>query len=64
MDGGQADVRGYVRIREGKIESRFTIQLRDVQVSPRRTSVDALVLGVPARVIREVPERDLLERWR
>lgn len=24
----------------------------------------AVVMGVPARVVREVPERDLLERWR
>jgi UDP-2-acetamido-3-amino-2,3-dideoxy-glucuronate N-acetyltransferase len=28
-------------------------------VSPR-----AVVMGVPARVVREVPDRDLLERWR
>jgi acetyltransferase-like isoleucine patch superfamily enzyme len=24
----------------------------------------AVVMGVPARVVREVPEGDLLERWR
>ena len=24
----------------------------------------AVVMGVPARVIREVPEGDLIERWR
>jgi acetyltransferase-like isoleucine patch superfamily enzyme len=24
----------------------------------------AVVMGVPARVVREVPEEDLLERWR
>jgi acetyltransferase-like isoleucine patch superfamily enzyme len=24
----------------------------------------AVVMGVPARVVREVPESDLLERWR
>jgi acetyltransferase-like isoleucine patch superfamily enzyme len=24
----------------------------------------ALVMGVPARVVREIPDSDLLERWR
>jgi acetyltransferase-like isoleucine patch superfamily enzyme len=24
----------------------------------------AVVIGVPARVVREVPDEDLLERWR
>jgi len=24
----------------------------------------AVVMGVPARVVREVPDEDLLERWR
>jgi acetyltransferase-like isoleucine patch superfamily enzyme len=29
----------------------------------RDVPVRAVVMGVPARVVREVPEADLLERW-
>jgi len=33
-------------------------------VVTRHVPARAVVIGVPARVIREVPEEDLLERWR
>jgi acetyltransferase-like isoleucine patch superfamily enzyme len=33
-------------------------------VVTRDVPARAVVMGVPARVVREVPEQDLLERWR
>jgi len=33
-------------------------------VVTKDVAAKAVVIGIPARVIREVPEEDLLERWR
>jgi acetyltransferase-like isoleucine patch superfamily enzyme len=33
-------------------------------VVTRDVPARAVVMGVPARVVREVPEEDLIERWR
>jgi acetyltransferase-like isoleucine patch superfamily enzyme len=55
--GGGAVLTPGVEIGEEGFVAAGALVTRDV---PRR----GVVLGVPARVIRDVPEADLLERWR
>jgi acetyltransferase-like isoleucine patch superfamily enzyme len=55
--GGGTVLTPGVEIGEEAFIAAGAVVTRDVP--PR-----AVVMGVPARVIREVPERDLLERWR
>jgi acetyltransferase-like isoleucine patch superfamily enzyme len=56
VGGGVVLVPG-VEIGEEAFVAAGALVTRDV--GPRQ-----VVMGVPARVVREVPERDLLERWR
>jgi UDP-2-acetamido-3-amino-2,3-dideoxy-glucuronate N-acetyltransferase len=55
--GGAAVLTPGVEIGEEAFVAAGSVVTRDVP--PR-----AVVMGVPARVVREVPEEDLLERWR
>jgi acetyltransferase-like isoleucine patch superfamily enzyme len=55
--GGSAVLTPGLEIGEEAFVAAGAVVTRDV---PRR----AVVMGVPARVVREVPEEDLLERWR
>jgi UDP-2-acetamido-3-amino-2,3-dideoxy-glucuronate N-acetyltransferase len=55
--GGGAVLTPGVEIGEEAFIAAGAVVTRDV---PAR----AVVMGVPARVLREVPEEDLLERWR
>jgi acetyltransferase-like isoleucine patch superfamily enzyme len=55
--GGGAVLTPGVEIGEEAFVAAGAVVTRDVP--PR-----AVVMGVPARVVREVPEGDLLERWR
>jgi len=55
--GGGAVLTPGVEIGEEAFVAAGAVVTRDVP--PR-----AVVMGVPARVVREVPEADLLERWR
>jgi UDP-2-acetamido-3-amino-2,3-dideoxy-glucuronate N-acetyltransferase len=55
--GGGAVLTPGVEIGEEAFVAAGAVVTRDV---PAR----AVVMGVPARLVREVPERDLLERWR
>jgi acetyltransferase-like isoleucine patch superfamily enzyme len=55
--GGAAVITPGVEIGEEAFVAAGAVVTRDV---PAR----AMVMGVPARVVREVPDADLLERWR
>jgi UDP-2-acetamido-3-amino-2,3-dideoxy-glucuronate N-acetyltransferase len=55
--GGGALLTPGVEIGEEAFVAAGAVVTRDV---PAR----AVVMGVPARVVREVPDEDLLERWR
>lgn len=55
--GGGAVLTPGVEIGEEAFVAAGAVVTRDVP--PR-----AVVMGVPARILREVPEEDLLERWR
>jgi UDP-2-acetamido-3-amino-2,3-dideoxy-glucuronate N-acetyltransferase len=55
--GGGAVLTPGVEVGEEAFVAAGALVTRDVP--PR-----AVVMGVPARVVREVPEEDLLERWR
>jgi acetyltransferase-like isoleucine patch superfamily enzyme len=55
--GGGAVLAPGVEVGEEAFVAAGAVVTRDV---PAR----AVVMGVPARVVREVPEEDLLERWR
>jgi acetyltransferase-like isoleucine patch superfamily enzyme len=55
--GGAAVLTPGVEIGEEAFVAAGAVVVRDVP--PR-----AVVMGVPARVVREVPSEDLLERWR
>jgi len=55
--GGGAVLAPGVEVGEEAFVAAGALVIRDV---PAR----AVVMGVPARVVREVPEQDLLERWR
>lgn len=55
--GGAAVITPGVLIGEEAFVAAGAVVTRDV---PAR----AVVIGVPARIVREVPEEDLLERWR
>jgi acetyltransferase-like isoleucine patch superfamily enzyme len=55
--GGGAVLAPGVEVGEEAFVAAGALVVRDV---PAR----AVVMGVPARVVREVPEEDLLERWR
>jgi len=55
--GGGAVLTPGVEIGEEAFVAAGAVVTRDV---PAR----AVVMGVPARVVREVPEEDLIERWR
>ena len=55
--GGGAVLTPGVEIGEEAFVAAGAVVTRDVP--PR-----AVVMGVPARVVREVPDGDLLERWR
>jgi len=55
--GGGAVLAPGVEIGEEAFVAAGAVVVSDV---PAR----AVVMGVPARVVREVPEEDLLERWR
>jgi UDP-2-acetamido-3-amino-2,3-dideoxy-glucuronate N-acetyltransferase len=55
--GGGAVLTPGVEVGEEAFVAAGALVTRDV---PAR----AVVMGVPARVVREVPEEDLLERWR
>lgn len=55
--GGGAVLAPGVEVGEEAFVAAGALVIRDV---PAR----AVVMGVPARVVREVPEEDLLERWR
>ena len=54
--GGAAVLAPGVEVGEEAFVAAGAVVVRDVP--PR-----AVVMGVPARVVREVPEEDLLERW-
>jgi len=54
LEGGWADVQGSARVRKGHLESRFTIQLREVKVSTREAGLNTLVLGVPTQAMLAV----------
>jgi len=55
--GGGAVLTPGVEIGEEAFVAAGAVVTRDVPVR-------AVVMGVPARVVREVPDEDLLERWR
>ena len=55
--GGGAVITPGVEVGEEAFVAAGAVVTRDV---PAR----AVVMGVPARVVREVPDEDLLERWR
>ena len=55
--GGGAVITPGVEVGEEAFVAAGAVVTRDV---PAR----AVVMGVPARIVREVPEEDLLERWR
>jgi acetyltransferase-like isoleucine patch superfamily enzyme len=55
--GGGAVLVPGVEVGEEAFVAAGAVVTRDV---PAR----AVVMGVPARVVREVPDEDLLERWR
>jgi acetyltransferase-like isoleucine patch superfamily enzyme len=55
--GGGAVLRAGVEVGEEAFVAAGAVVIADVL--PR-----AVVVGVPARVLREVPEADLIERWR
>lgn len=55
--GGGAVLTPGVEVGEEAFVAAGSVVTRDV---PAR----AVVMGVPARVVREVPEEDLIERWR
>jgi UDP-2-acetamido-3-amino-2,3-dideoxy-glucuronate N-acetyltransferase len=55
--GGGAVLTPGVEVGEEAFVAAGAVVVRDV---PAR----AVVMGVPARVVREVPDEDLLERWR
>ena len=55
--GGGAVLVPGIEVGEEAYVAAGAVVTRDVQ--PR-----AVVMGVPAQMVREVPEPDLLERWR
>jgi acetyltransferase-like isoleucine patch superfamily enzyme len=55
--GGAAVITPGVEVGEEAFVAAGAVVTRDV---PAR----AVVMGVPARLVREVPDEDLLERWR
>jgi acetyltransferase-like isoleucine patch superfamily enzyme len=55
--GGGAVLVPGIEVGEEAFVAAGAVVTRDV---PRRS----VVMGVPAQVVREVPEQDLLERWR
>jgi acetyltransferase-like isoleucine patch superfamily enzyme len=55
--GGNVVLTPGVQVGEEAFVAAGAVVTRDV---PAR----AVVMGVPARVVREVPDEDLLERWR
>jgi acetyltransferase-like isoleucine patch superfamily enzyme len=55
--GGGAVLVPGVEVGEEAFVAAGAVVTRDV--APR-----AVVIGVPARVVREVPDEDLIERWR
>jgi acetyltransferase-like isoleucine patch superfamily enzyme len=55
--GGSVVLTPGVEVGEEAFVAAGAVVTRDVP--PR-----AVAMGVPARVVREVPEKDLLERWR
>jgi len=55
--GGGAVLTPGVEIGEEAFVAAGAVVTRDV-------TARAVVVGVPARVVREVPDEDLLERWR
>ena len=55
--GGAAVLLPGVEVGEEAFVAAGAVVTRDV---PAR----AVVMGVPARVLREVPDEDMLERWR
>jgi acetyltransferase-like isoleucine patch superfamily enzyme len=54
--GGGVVLAPGVEVGEEAFVAAGAVVVRDVPVR-------AVVMGVPARVVREVPEADLLERW-
>jgi UDP-2-acetamido-3-amino-2,3-dideoxy-glucuronate N-acetyltransferase len=55
--GGGSRLRPGIEVGEEALVAMGAVVVHDV---PAR----AVVMGVPARVVREVPDEDLLERWR